>query len=243
MRKRLISILAVFLLVGTMSFSAVAAEGDEEITVVSYYIPLLVEDEENGAFVHLLKEAAKRANIEYKLVLYPTKRAMRMFEDSRAMAILPALLPTLAKDAALSSQIFSKQIHAFVQHREKIPGSPKELEGKRVGLVRGYSYPRSILYNENIIIDYADTPDNSLMKLADGRVDVVVVDGHTAVRAINRLGLEGLDYDLDIILHSQPAYIAFQPTAEGRALADRMSKAIDSMKEDGTFDLIVPKID
>lgn len=241
--KRFLAVLAVFLiLMGGMASPSCAAEGDESVAFVSYYIPLLVESEESGAFVLMLREAARRANIEYTLELYPTKRAMRLFEDAQVMAILPALLPTLAKDAALTSQIFAKYIHGVVKKGNPIPRNTDELEGKRVGLVRGYSYPRSILFNEDIVIDYADTPDSSLKKLSDGRIDVVVIDGHTAEPAIQRLGLKNLIYDLSIILHSQPAYIAFQPTEKGRELARRMTEALESMKADGTFAAIVPKV-
>lgn len=231
-------ILLLFLLSAPISH---AADNGEAVSFVSYYIPLLVEDEEHGTFPRLLKEATKRADIEYTLELYPTRRAMRMFEEGEVMAILPALLSTLAKDAALTETIFTKDIHAFVRKGTPIPHTVQELEDRRVGLVRGFSYPRSILFNERIVIDYADTTDSSLMKLEEGRVDIVVVDGHTAVHAIPRLGLKSLDYDLSITLHSQPAYIAFQPTEEGRALAARLSEAIRSMKEDGAYDALMPR--
>ncbi len=221
---------------------AAALEDEEPIAVASYYIPLLVESPEEGFFVEFLSEAAKRAGIEYKLELYPPKRAMRLFEDGNAMAIIPALLPTLSKDAVLTCTIFTKTIHGFVREGDTIPNKPSELEGKRIGLVRGFSYPRSIIYNENIKIDYADTTDGSLKKLEEGRIDVVVVDGHTAVRAIERLDLKGLVYDLSINLHSQPVFMAFQPTGKGEALALRMSKAILSMKEDGTYDALLLSI-
>lgn len=234
--------LLALMLVTAMYGSVRADEPKQPIQVVSYYIPLLVEDSEEGAFVKLFNEAAKRADVEYQLTLYPTKRAMRLFEDSKTMAIFPALLPTLTKDAALTCQIFSKQIHAFVKNDSTIPRKPADLEGLRVGLVRGFSYPRAILYNENIMIDFADTTDSSLKKLEDGRVDAVVVDGHTAIRVIEKHGLKGLKYDLSIVLHSQPAFIAFQPTPEGKALAIRFSKALISMKEDGTYERIIPNI-
>lgn len=242
MQKKLIGIALIALLSASILTLGHALDIKEKITIVSYYIPLLVEDEENGAFVKLLQEAAARSGIDYSLTLYPTKRAMRLFEDNKVMGIMPALLPTLAKDAALTEQIFSKQIHGFVRRGDTVPATVAELEGKRIGLVRGFSYPRSILYNEKIVVDYADTTDSSLKKLADERIDVAVVDGHTAKRAILRLDIQGLKYDLSRILHSQPAFMAFQPTAEGKRIARQLSAAIVSMKEDGTFDAIIPDI-
>jgi len=232
-----------FILFLVVTVSALAAEDEKVYSVVSYHIPLLVDDAEQGAFVLLLQEAAARAGIRYTLELYPAKRAMRLFEDGMAMAVMPALLPTLRNEAALTCQIFTKKIHGFVRGGDVVPGTVQELVGKRIGLVRGFSYPRSILYNENIEIDYADTTDSSLKKLEKGRVDVVVVDGYTAIDAMRRMGLTELDYDLSATLHSQPVFMAFQPTRDGKALALRMSKALLSMKEDGMYDAIVPKID
>jgi len=240
--QRFVIVLAVVIM-WSMSVPALAAEDQKTYSVVSYHIPLLVDDAGNGAFVVFLKEAAARAGIEYKLELYPTKRAMQMFEDGKAMAIIPALLPTLAKDSALTTQIFAKNIHGFVRSGDAVPESVDELKGKRIGLVRGFSYPRTILYNEDIVVDYADTTGSSLKKLLEGRVDVVIVDGKTAIHSMRQLGLVGVEYDLSAILHSQPAFIAFQPTQEGKDLASRLSAAIVSMREDGTYDAIMPKLD
>lgn len=236
----IVSILLVFLIVfGAFS---TASCGDKPYRVASYYIPLLVEDSERGSFMLLLREAARRAGIEYEIVMAPPKRAMRYYEDGEVIAIIPALLATLVKDSALTRPIFRKQIHAIVPQGAVIPESIEALEGLRVGLTRGYSFPRSLTMNEKITIDWADTTDASLKKLQDGRLDVVVADGHTAVSAISKMGLTGFNYDLSRILHEQVAYIACQPTEEGRELARKLTVALDSMETDGTMALILPHV-
>lgn len=237
--------IVALLMITSLVFASTSFGGERDFKtyrIASYYIPLLVEDSRTGAFVQLLQEAAMRAGIKYEIVMAPPKRAMRYFEDNEVDAIIPALRATLAKDSALTSPIFTKQIHAFVRAGSARPETIEDLEGMRIGLTRGFSFPRSITVNENIEIDYADTTDGSLKKLLEGRIDVVVADGYTALAAINKMNLTGFDYDLSVVLHEQAAYIACQPTEEGKALARKLSSALELMKADGTLDRILPKI-
>ena len=239
---RAISVLLIVVLLSFAAFSMATNAGSKTYRFAGYIIPLLLQDSETGAFVELLREAAKRADIQYEMIMAPPKRAMRYFEDGEVFAIIPALLTTLGKDSALTRPIFTKQIHAFVRKGEVIPASIEGLDGMRVGLTRGYSFPRSIIVNEKIEIDYADTTDASLKKLLEGRIDVVVADGYTALSAINKMKLTGFKYDLSAALHEQGVYIACQPTEEGRELARKLSLALDSMEADGTMDRILPDI-
>lgn len=139
MRRITISLFVVLLV-----FTSLSLGKDQEsktYRIASYYIPLLVDDSESGAFMELLQEATKRADVQYEIIMAPPKRAMRYFEDNEVIAIIPALLATLVKDSALTSSIFTKQIHAFVRQGDPVPAAIRELEGKRVGLTRGFSFP------------------------------------------------------------------------------------------------------
>lgn len=238
-----VSILAVCVVLLLLGVSLVIAQNARQHRMVSYHIPLLADDAEHGAFILLFREAARRAGVRYTMEMLPAKRAMRFFEDGEAMGIVPALRTTLEKDAALTRQIFNKKIHAFVRKGSPVLRSIKELAGKRVGLTRGFSYPRSITKNKRILLDYADTTEGSLKKLADGRVDVVVADGYTAFYAMKELSLDDLVFDLSAVLNEQPVFIAFQKTPEGRELAERISWAIDTMEADGTMQEILPHMD
>jgi len=239
---RVASLLFVIILLSTVNYSMAADTVSKEWRIASYHIPLLVDDRETGAFMELLREAARRADVRYGIVMAPAKRAMRYFEDGEVIAIVPALRATLAKDAVLTRSFFTKQIHAFVREGDSIPENIAALEGLRIGLTRGFSYPRSITVNEKIEVDYADTTEGSLKKLLEGRTDVVVADGYTAMFAIGKMKLTGFHYDLSIVLHEQPVYMAFQPTDEGKELAHKLSRALDSMEADGTMRRILPDI-
>lgn len=240
MRRFTLSLIVVIL--SFAPFSMAADIDSKTYRFASYYIPLLVQDSNTGALVELLQEAAKRADIQYEIITAPPKRAMRYFEDEEVIAIIPALLTTLGKNGALTRPIFSKPIHAIVRKGKVLPKSIEDLEGSRVGLTRGYSFPRSITVNKKIVIDYADTTDASLKKLLEGRIDVLVADGYTVSSAINKMKLTGFTYDLSTVLHEQPVYVACQPTEEGRELAQKLSIAFDSMEADGTLGRILPDL-
>lgn len=239
---RIILALLVVIILSAAVYSTVTEARSKVYKVASYHIPLLVDDHETGAFIELLREAGRRADFRYEITMAPAKRAMRYFEDGDVIAIIPALSATLAKDAALTRPIFTKQIHAFVREGTSRPENVEALEGLRVGLTRGFSYPRAITVNEKIDIDYADTTQGSLKKLLEGRIDVVVADGYTALYAIEKMQLTGFSYDLSKVLHEQSVYIAFQPTDEGRELARKLSIALDSVEADGTMGRILPNI-
>lgn len=236
MRRFHCYIITLAVLAAIMSSPINSASADKVYSFVSYPIPLLVNDAEHGFFVDVLAEASRRAQLRYELHLYPTRRSMKRFESGLADAIIPALPATLAHPAALSRPIFAKRIHGVVLKGTPVPKSIEELHGKRVGLVRGFAYPDSIIDNDEIRVDYASTPAKSVQRLLNGWVDVVVADMFTISKAIPELGKEHFAFDLQHVLHAQPAYIAFQNTEEGQWLARRISAALDSMINDGTYD-------
>ncbi len=134
---RVASLLFVIILLSTVNYSMAAEAVSREWRIASYHIPLLVDDRENGAFMELLREAARRADVRYEVVMAPARRAMRYFEDGEVVAIVPALRATLAKDAVLTRPIFTKQIHAFVREGDSIPENIASLEGLRIGFDAG----------------------------------------------------------------------------------------------------------
>lgn len=241
-QRVLLLIVALFALSAIAVFAGQLVSDGETITVASYEIPLMVEDAEHGAFVELLREASRRAGVRSELRLYPPKRAMRMFEDGEVMAILPALRSTLGKDAALTVPFIPKTLHAVVREGSPLPARIADLEGLRVGVVRGFAYPRAITVDERIDLDYADTTNRSLLRLKEGRVDVVVADGYTARRGLEMLHLQGLVLDLSKTLYRESTYIAFQPTPRGGELARRFTEALKGMRGDGTLRAILPDI-
>lgn len=212
----------------------------QPLIIVSYHIPLLSETPDRGAFMDMLREAANRAGITYRVDFYPPKRAVDLFLNHEVTALIPALQPEILAHAALTDPIFRKNIHALVRHGSPIPADIPQLQGLRIGLVNGFTYPPAITDDPLIIKDYADSTESSLKKLQSGRLDAVVADGYTAVKAMADLQIKGIDYDLSKTLHSQTAYIAFQPTGEGQALADRLTRAMRAMREDGTYHQLVP---
>ena len=61
--------------------------------------------------------------------------------------------------------------------------------GKKIGLVRGYSYPSSVVDNKNLYIDYSGDATISMKKLILNRIDVVLDDIEVGKEAIIKTNL------------------------------------------------------
>ena len=188
-------------------------------------------------------EAAERAELTPKISIFPIKRSQKMFTTGNADALFPALRPTLPTDAYESEPFFFKDIHAVVLKNKEIPTDIEDLHGKTIGLVRGFSYPRIITVNENIKIDYANSQKTNLRKLANGRIDIIVADLKTVKPLLKNENLQGkIKFDSSEPFSRQPVFFAFQRNSKGKVLAEKFSKAIKSMKKDGTYDNILSEL-
>ncbi|MCP4673723.1 MAG: amino acid ABC transporter substrate-binding protein, partial [Desulfobacula sp.] len=54
-------------------------------------------------------------------------------------------------------------------------------------------------------------------------------------------GVSGITYEAGKPISKQKVYYAFQPDAKGKEVAAKFSKALSSMKKDGTFGKIMSK--
>ncbi len=165
-----------------------------------------------------------------------------MFENNQATGMFPALDANIPKEVARTEFYTQKLMYAV--YKKESPGISKldDLKGKNVGLALGYSYPDVLTKNPDLLIEYAQKPIYTMMKLVRGRVDVFIVTKGTALRLMEELEIQD-----QIIISQKPvcrldAYIAFQPTERGRALAELFSKAIREMKQDGVLEKILSKV-
>lgn len=118
----------------------------------------------------------------------------------------------------------------------------EDLKGKKVGVDLGSNYEKIVMdkdkNNEIKILTYQNT-DAAFNELLLGRIDAVVIDRVSAIAAIK-------EKDLDLQLAGEPidkienAY-PFVKDEKGRELKDKVNKALDEMKKDGTLKNISDK--
>ncbi len=206
----------------------------------TFPIPLMVENKDKGVFVELTQEVARRAAIPIDIRVFPPQRTINSFSQKKVAGIFPALDVTNPGPVSKSTPIYIKVDYIFYKKGNRRV-SIQDLEGRRVGLTRGYPYVKELTGNPKIRIELANDDETNMKKLAAGRIDAFVVEEKTGLAAIKKSGVTGIEYDPAHKLSEQQVYYAFQPTAEGKQTAEKFSQALKSMQKDGTFSQIMAK--
>ncbi len=225
--------LATFMLL-LMPSTGMAKNNASLVKIATYEIPLLVKNSENGVFIDIIREAAKRAELTPDIRVYPPKRAMKLFINKRVDALLPALDMSLKRKVSKTIPIHIKRLFAFVMGKDNLPKRTEDLEGSRVGLITGFSYPDSILANPKIRKDWASSVRANLLKLKQGRINVFIGDPDIILEQVTQGGFEGIYYNFNYPISKEPAFVAFQPTQKGKMFREKFNRALRSMQKDGT---------
>ncbi len=232
-----------FLAVAFMLSLALLAGGAwaKTVKIATFQIPLMVESKDKGVFIDLVKEVAKRTGDSIEIVVMPPKRTVGAFHGGKVDGFFPCLDVLLQKEAAKSEPIYVKQDFAFTRSDSPLITSIAGLEGKKVGITIGYPYAKAVMTNPKIKLEAAASDVLNMKKLSKGRIDVFVVEEKTGLKALKESGAGNIHYPQGKPLSKQDVYFAFQPTPEGKALAQRFSKALADMKKDGSFAAIMSK--
>ncbi len=236
-------LIALFLLFAIPSFADTGTNIKTDINsktylIGTYKVPTMVTSTDNGVFVELFKEAAKRAGIKYKIEMYPSKRAVHYFQTGEIDGFFPAFDESAGDNAAKSESIHVKNNVVFVRKNSEFINSVDQLAGKIVGLTRGYHYDNRIFENPDIKIEYAPSVLVNIQKLSAGRIDAFVAEDETGLKALKESKITNIHYDPNSTLFSKKVFIAFHGDKEGQAINKKISKALIEMKKDGTYQKI-----
>lgn len=207
----------------------------------SFPIPLMVEDQEHGVFVEIFHEVVKRLGEPIILEIYPTQRAQKLFTEKAIIGFFPASDKSAGENAAKSRPFYSKKNVVFVRNDASYITEVAQLEGKIVGLTKGYTYGPEITENPNITVEYADSDVLNMRKLSKGRLDAFIVEEQSGLKAVEESGVSDVIYDPHNPLSAIVIFFAFQDDEEGRLLAEKFSAVLTAMENDGSFDAIMKK--
>lgn len=140
-----------------------------------------------------------------------------------------------------SEQIFVEKMAVYFNKSHPVSfSSVTDLMGKRVGVVRGWSYGDDFdkAAKEGKITTEEVTSDaQNFQKLAAGRVDVVLAieeAGNSQLKAGKMTGLERAP----AYLFQNPTYLAFNKSSKKTELLAKFNKAIADMKKSAKLDSI-----
>jgi len=205
----------------------------------------MVVDENNGVFIDLAKEIAKRIEIDIKIAVAPPKRTITRYMQNEIDVLFPALdvfFPPGKAPIKSKELIYVKTDFVFSKKGAPLLKSVSDLEGKKVGITSGYPYATVIMGNQKIRKDAARSDEANVKKLLVGRIQAFVVEEKSGLQAFSNTGNQDkFQYDPKTPVSRQDVYFAFQNNERGKILADAVTEALAEMKKDGTFGRIMSK--
>lgn len=229
------------ILVGLMAQNALAQEKTVIITTLDYMPYISEKNPEDGVGSLILRKAFAAKGYTVKFEFYPWARA----KQKAALPGYAGYWPAYPSDIEPGFTASDNTVTARVVLME-LPGanntikSLADLKGKKLGLVREYSYGEDIdrmVTNKEIIADEASDEKSMILKLVAGRHPLAITDLlftsylYATDRDLrldkNKISVvKDFKIDFDNVIY-------FQDTAEGKKYRDDFNagmKSIDSKK-------------
>lgn len=191
-----------------------------------------------GVSVEILTEAFKRLNMRFQIDDMPWERCLKKVEAGTYDAVL---------DANNQSPHFIHGINptsvypTAIYVRKDFPDTKlswEKLRGKKVGLVKGYEYPPSIMDNKAGFIPDKSQDDAAMMRMLKiSRYDYVVSDIFSAQPNAQEVGLD--IKMLPPILEVDNLYLTFNKSHN--AIMKKFDDVFGEMIKEGAVDTIYRK--
>ena len=197
-----------------------------------------------GVYPAVIAAAFSKINIPINLEAKPWKRALTEIDEAKA-----GLGGIYKNDERAAKYDFSEPIlteNTAVYFNKTKPIDFKtvaDLYGKRIGVIRGWSYGDAFdaaKKDGKVTAEEVTNDKANFLKLADGRLDAVLAIDEAGKSVISAEKLTSID-QCKTFLASNKAHLAFGKSAKQTELLVKFSKAIAEMKQDGSLDKIVLK--
>lgn len=195
-----------------------------------------------GVYPALLTAAFSRIGQPLELSAKPWKRALAELDEGKAG--VGGIYKTTERAARydFSATILTENTRVYFNTTRPVDfRTLADLKGKRVGIIRGWSYGDAFdaaRKSGRFTVEEVVNDRTNFLKLAHRRLDVVMAieESGSAIIAAERLHNIGRSQRL---LAANDAHLAFNKSARQTALLARFDQAIAEMKRDGTLARIV----
>ncbi|MEP2704635.1 MAG: transporter substrate-binding domain-containing protein [Roseibium sp.] len=209
------------------------------MNVAAAEIPHFIETAQKGEFIELIRSAAKRADLELNIQLFPKKRALSLFLNGKVDALVPHSSAGKDLPSYKSMPILTKRDFVFVRRGMPIPTSVEELEGLRIGLTTQYAYPKALTSNTKIEFSRAPNSDLANIKMLSlGRFDGSIIEERSGLQAISAAGVTDIVYDKSQPINELLVWIMFSKTECGLYYRVKINSEFLAMKTDGEWNSI-----
>ncbi|WP_432453675.1 substrate-binding periplasmic protein [Agarivorans sp. QJM3NY_29] len=242
--------LAISILILTISNQKVAAE-TIVLAAAADSIPTsyLENGKQTGILIDVINEAFNRAGYTVEIQLMPWARCLKSVKSGDVDGIFSAYLTDERQEfMSYTSEVLITQVQAFfVSSNSTVTydGDLTKLVDKSIGVINHTSYGPKLdaalaegLFSK---IDVAQNSKSNVRKLLAGRVDLIPSYRHVVLSTAKSLGEINKIRQLSPNLEAVPSYLAFTRKRDFTQLIADYNKALASMKEDGTYDMIFNK--
>ncbi|WP_164882483.1 substrate-binding periplasmic protein [Paenirhodobacter populi] len=208
----------------------------------------MAEGRFRGIDVEILDRAADALGVGLDYVPLPWRRALLAFDTSNDDALFQltpteerarkwlmvgpirntVIVPVVRADSPFTDRLRPERLYRL-----------EDLRGRRVGVVRGFTYYEAFDRADYFIRESSIDERVSLRKLLLGRVDVAIMGRANARHVIRSLGMEKELRVLATPLFREGRYIAFHRNAIGLGRGGRLQRELDRLHADGTVAAIL----
>lgn len=233
--KSLITIFFISILLSTKSFSI------EKVHLASLeYPPFYGQSlKYGGVITEIIRESFKAVDIKADISFHPWTRALRMVKEGKVHGVFGIWLKKERRKYFYysSSPLISSDLAAISLKKSSLSfKNINDLKNKVVGIIRGYSYPQSMLNIKSTKFVYSSSEVKSMKKLIHERVDYIIMDVNLAKHIIKN---NFSDYPNLIFIHypviaSMKEYLAIsKKKSSGKLIIDQFNKGLSKIKKEG----------
>lgn len=210
----------------------------DQIKIGSYYIPGLIDNADSGLFIDLNRYIFSRLGRAYSISIEDTRRAQISFFTAKTDLLFPELEDGFKRyqqrgDYISSEPFWGKNIYLYSLKTQPYRNL-KELVGKRVGAVRGYSYGPEIERQSDFDLYLQSNDVVSIKKLLAGELDAFLGDAIAVRKALQQTRAEAkIDFPGVALEGHLAVFYVCHNNARGRALCEAISEQIHKLKRSG----------
>lgn len=202
----------------------------------------LKDNEPSGPVIEILEYAFKEMQLLVHFKFYPWARAVEMVRGGSVDGIFSLSRSEEREEWLIfpNNAIHSSDNVLFykIGNELEFSGDINELEGKIMGITRGYTYAGALesLRNSLLVLEESSNDISNILKLSGDRIDLFICDRFVGLSIIEDLGLKGSIKYHPHIISSADYYIAFSD--DSIYLSDLLDSKLSKAKEEGIMDKI-----
>lgn len=197
-----------------------------------------------GVYPAVVTAVFARLNIPVSIEAKPWKRALAEIDEAKAGVGGIYKNDERAAKYDFSEPILTENTAVYFNKAHPIDfKTVADLAGKKVGVIRGWSYGDAFdaaRKEGKIAVEEVPNDKSNLLKLAEARLDAVLAIEEAGKSIITAEKISSIE-QAKVFLASNKAHLAFNKSAKQTELLAKFSKAITEMKQDGSLDKVVLK--